>query len=63
MLNAYWEPLAFELPTLPTGIDWYRIVDTARASPEDFRWPDEAPRVGRGRYPLEARSAVMLLAK
>ena len=63
MLNAYWEPLAFELPALPAGIDWYRIIDTARASPEDFRWPDEAPRVDQDRYQLAARSAVMLLAK
>ncbi|MCU0538128.1 MAG: glycogen debranching protein GlgX, partial [Hydrococcus sp. Prado102] len=31
MLNAYWEPLAFELPLLGHGDRWHRIIDTALA--------------------------------
>ena len=36
MLNAYWEPLDFDLPGLPLGQQWHRLVDTALASPDDF---------------------------
>ena len=62
MLNAYWEPLSFELPRLPNGRTWRRIVDTACASPDDFRPPDEAPPVTTTHYRAEARSAVVLAA-
>ena len=29
MLNAYWEPLVFELPPTAAGERWHRLVDTA----------------------------------
>ena len=31
IFNAYWEPLAFELPPAPTGTSWRRCIDTALA--------------------------------
>ncbi len=60
MLNAYWEPLDFELPLLPEGHYWRRVVDTARPSPEDFADPPEALLVGQTKYRVEARAAVIL---
>ena len=56
-LNAYWEPLTFELPSPPTGCNWHRVVDTSLASPNDIAEPgcepvvDGAPRIpwSRGR--------------
>jgi isoamylase len=65
ILNAYWEPLAFELPPIPDGAQggWRRILDTARASPDDFlAWPD-APAVDGPSYQVEPRSVVGLVAR
>ncbi len=55
MLNAYWEPLRFELPE---GA-WSRWLDTARPAPEDLV---EAPgvRVTTPEVLLQARSVVVL---
>ena len=36
ILNAYWEPLDFELPPRPAGGPWRRWIDTSRPSPEDI---------------------------
>lgn len=62
ILNAYWEPLAFELPRLKRGLRWHRIVDTDRPSPHDFCDPKEAPLVRGRTYRAAARSAVVLMA-
>lgn len=40
MLNMEWEDLDFEIPTL-TERKWYRIIDTAQPSPNDFTEPAE----------------------
>ena len=61
ILNAYRERLSFDLPPLPEEHFWRRIVDTARPSPDDFCDPDTAPPVNTERYPVEARSAVVLM--
>jgi glycogen operon protein len=65
MLNAYWEPLTFQLPPVPSdGIEqWRRCIDTARASPDDIHLWEEAPTVGTARYIAQPRSiAVLALA-
>ena len=37
ILNAWWEPLEFELPTpVADGTGWRRIIDTSLASPDDI---------------------------
>ncbi len=37
IVNAYWEPLEFELPLLAQkGKKWYPLIDTFQASPKDF---------------------------
>jgi len=57
-LNAYWEPLEFELP--PSETLWVRLVDTALPSPDDARGWSEAPGVEGSTYRLEARTVVVL---
>jgi glycogen operon protein len=60
MLNAYWEPLTFELPGPPaTGDPWRRIIDTALASPDDIRVWDLAPPFAGTSYLLEPRSLAL----
>ena len=61
LLNAYWEPLEFDLPELPEGRRWARLVDTARPSPKDFSEPAEALPDDRHAYLAQARSAVVLI--
>jgi glycogen operon protein len=61
ILNAYWEPLAFELPAPSAG--WQRWIDTGMDSPRDIvPWHDAPPVDGRS-YRAEARSVVVLLAR
>ena len=54
--NAYWEPLTF---TIQAVGPWIRVVDTARAAPDDIVEPPEAPDVS-DRYDVAARSVVVL---
>jgi isoamylase len=63
MLNAYWEPLTFELPQLQSEQEWHRIVDTALPAPDDFNDPATAPRIDGDQYRVAARSVVALMAK
>jgi isoamylase len=59
MLNAFWEPLAFELP--PPQSNWQRWIDTALDSPDDItRW-DQAPAVSGSTYLVQSRSIVVLM--
>ncbi len=61
MLCAYWEPLVFDLPPLPAGRRWRRLVDTALASPDDLTDPPTALPVDQRQYPCQARSSVILI--
>jgi isoamylase len=65
ILNAYWEPLEFELPSIAgTGLDpWRRWVDTGLVAPDDIVEWKAAPRVSGRRYRAEARSVVVLFAR
>jgi isoamylase len=59
MLNAFWEPLDFELP--PPQNNWQRWIDTALDSPDDIsRW-DQAPAVSGSTYSVQPRSIVVLM--
>jgi len=62
LLNAYWEPLDFQLPDPDAGKFWYRIVDTALPPGKDFAPPELASPLNQPIYPVEARSVVVLLA-
>jgi len=64
MVNAWREPLPFELPPvwdLPEG-GWCRWLDTSLPSPDDIVPTDEAPDVGDGIYTLPAHSVGVLFA-
>jgi glycogen operon protein len=63
MINAYWEPLTFDLPVLSGGLVWRRAFDTALPSPDDFSDPGAEPIVPASRYRVEARAVVVLLAR
>jgi glycogen operon protein len=64
ILNAYWEPLEFELPhENDSGRGpWRRWIDTSLESPQDVvDWPT-APTIIDGVYRAEPRSVVVLIA-
>jgi glycogen operon protein len=63
ILNAYWEPLTFELPPAPAEArhPWRRCVDTALPSPDDFRPWESAPFVEQATYVVQPRSVVGLM--
>ncbi|NES65996.1 MAG: glycogen debranching enzyme, partial [Okeania sp. SIO2D1] len=63
ILNAYWKPLMFELPRLKKGESWYLIINTAFPSPKDFNDLDTATKVIGVRYRVEARAAIVLMAR
>jgi glycogen operon protein len=61
IVNAYWEPLDFEIP--PPGDPsnpWRRIIDTSLDSPADAcAWAD-APAITQASYRVPSRSVVVL---
>ena len=63
-INAYWEPLQFELPMLPDWATsgWLRIMDTSLPSPTDIVEPASAVPVKGSTYRVFARTSAMLFA-
>ena len=63
ILNAYWEPLEFELPPVgETGPRaWSRWIDTSLESPQDIVPWETAPSVSGHHYRAGARSVVVLV--
>jgi glycogen operon protein len=64
ILNAYWEPLQFELPSISNRArnPWRRSIDTFLDSPDDIVDWEEAPPVPGLTYRTEPRSVVVLFA-
>jgi isoamylase len=65
ILNAYWEPLTFELPPLEGNLHqgWHRAIDTALPRPHDIsEGPADAPLVRDKTYLTQPRSVVLLFA-
>ena len=62
ILNAYWEPLDFELPPVGDGGagPWRRWIDTALESPQDIVPWQTAPSLSGGTYRVAARSVAVL---
>jgi len=60
MINAYHEPLDFEIQESPAG-GWRRAIDTGLESPLDIADPGEETPVASLRYPVSPRSIVVLL--
>jgi glycogen operon protein len=65
MLNAYWEPLTFEVPPAggSEGAVWQRWIDTALDSPHDIVEWQTAPLVPGSSYTVGPRSVVMLFLR
>ena len=64
MINAYWEPLSFEVPLMAesTSSGWLRWIDTALDAPDDLcEWPT-APILEDSAYTVQPRSIVVLAA-
>src|SRR5262245_47609791 len=64
ILNAYWDPLEFELPPASDGgrRPWRRWIDTFLESPHDIVDWESAPTVPGNIYRVEPRAMVALLA-
>jgi glycogen operon protein len=61
MLNAYWEPLRFQLPPAESHGAWKRWIDTSLHSPEDVVAWEQAPEVTDGSYLVQPRSVAFLV--
>src|SRR5262249_3150150 len=63
ILNAYWEPLNFELSSAANGRGaWRRWIDTSLDSPDDIVEWHVAPPIPGGEYLAGPRSVVVLYA-
>jgi glycogen operon protein len=61
IMNAYWEPLEFEVPSEQGSKPWRRWIDTSLNSPEDIvDWQVAASISDRRAYRVESRSVVVL---
>ena len=63
ILNAFWEPLEFELPPRDGGGPCLRWIDTSYPSPHDIVEWKAAPPVPDGTYRAGPRSVVMLYSE
>jgi glycogen operon protein len=65
MINAWREPLVFELPPAQdlAGTRWRRWLDTSLPSPADIVPLDEAPEVGNGTYRLPSQSVAVVFTR
>jgi isoamylase len=63
MLNAYWEPLTFDLPAngKRTNGRWRRWIDTSQQSPNDIYAWETAPVVSEPTYTVAPRSLAVLV--
>jgi glycogen operon protein len=59
MINAYWQPLTFEVPELTTE-KWRLLIDTSNPSPDDFYSVKKDPIIQEQSYKLKGRSIVVL---
>ncbi len=62
MLNMYWENLKFEIPQIE-GRNWYKVIDTAEASPMDILDPCQEVVITGENHLVKDRSVVVLISK
>jgi glycogen operon protein len=61
IMNAYWEPLEFELPALSEGNGWRQWIDTSLKSPDDIvPWQEARAVLDPRSYRVAPRSVVVL---
>lgn len=63
IVNAYWDPLEFELPQIGKSQAWKRWIDTFLESPDDIAPWQNSPPVYGATYRAGPRSVVVLWAK
>jgi hypothetical protein len=63
MLNAYWEPLAFDLPAPRPGFVWKCLVDTSRETADTDNTPPLILAANQESVVCEPRSAVVLVSE
>jgi len=65
MFNAYWDPLDFDLPSLPDMAlaGWQRWIDTSLESPEDVMDAASGPPVPGTQYRVAPRSVAALILR
>jgi isoamylase len=64
ILNAYWEPLEFELPqSADEWNPWQRWIDTQLDAPEDIIDWSMSPKIHNGIYNVGSRSVVVLFSR
>jgi glycogen operon protein len=63
MLNAYWEPLRFQLPpaTPENPAAWRRWIDTSLTSPNDIVAWEHGPEIADASYVVQPRSIALLV--
>jgi len=62
MMNMYWEPLDFEVPTVPSR-RWYKAVETSAAPPADIFEAGDEPEFDGSVCRVPERSITILLAR
>jgi isoamylase len=64
ILNAFWQPLDFELPPIDASIQssWRRWIDTSLESPDDIIPWESAPSISGSTYRASPRSVALLLS-
>ncbi|ASC72467.1 glycogen debranching enzyme [Halomicronema hongdechloris C2206] len=63
MLNAFWQPLPFQLPPLRPGDHWHHLVNTAKPPPQDLTLPGQGQAITTPLYEVSCRSAVVVIAQ
>ncbi|MEM7158686.1 MAG: glycogen debranching protein GlgX [Myxococcota bacterium] len=63
IINAWEEPLRFELPAPEVDRSWYRAIDTARPSPEDWLEPTAQVKLAGPSLVVEPGSVVVLVER
>jgi isoamylase len=62
IVNAYWEPLEFELPPLAAQGSWRRFIDTYLDPPDDICTWTDAQNLQGFTYLAQPRSTILLFA-
>jgi isoamylase len=60
-MNMYWEALAFELPSPPTGQRWHVCANTAVPPPADIWEPGQEPPLPEQQGVILAGRAILVL--
>jgi len=63
VINAFDQPLRFEVPPADEGLRWVRAIDTSAASPLDIADPGQEPVMEEGAIEVAGRTVVVLVQR